>query len=69
MKVRDLCERVFWTAVSAGLAAVPSAALFDVASWKLAALVGAAAAVNAVLIVARWRLSVLPDPGDGLGLR
>lgn len=66
MKIRDTIERVFWSTVAAALGAVPSAALFDVETWKLAASAGVTGAVTAVLVYARYRLKVLPDPGDGL---
>lgn len=66
MKFRDAIERIFWTAVAAAGAAVTGAALFDVESWRAAAMAATAAAIDAVLLVARWRLSVLPNPGAGL---
>lgn len=31
-----------------------------------AAVAGLGALINAVLVIARWRLSVLPNPGEGL---
>lgn len=67
VKVRDLLERVWWTFVAAVGAAAPVAAFLDVEAWKAAVFAGATAAVNAVTVIARWRLSVLPDPGAGLG--
>lgn len=66
MKFRDAIERIFWTAVAAAGAAVTGAALFDVESWRAAAMAATAAAIDAVLVIARWRLSVLPNPGAGL---
>lgn len=70
IRIRDLIERVLWTAVAAGLGALVAAPLVDLATLEAAAVAAAAAAVNAVLVIARWRLSVLPDPGGGLpGLR
>lgn len=66
MKLRDALERIFWTAVAAAGGAVAGAALFDVETWRAAAMAACAAAVDAVLLIARWRLSVLPNPGAGL---
>lgn len=66
MSIRDTAERLFWTTVAGAGSAVVSAPLFDVATWKLAAAAGIAALINGVLLVARARLKVLPDPGEGL---
>lgn len=66
MKFRDAIERIFWTAVAAAGGAVAGAAIFDVEAWKAAASAACAAAIDAVLVIARWRLSVLPNPGAGL---
>ena len=66
MKFRDAIERIFWTAVAAAGGAVAGAAIFEVEAWKAAASAACAAAIDAVLVVARWRLSVLPNPGTGL---
>lgn len=66
MKFRDAIERIFWTAVAAAGGAVAGAAIFDVEAWKAAASAACAAAIDAVLLIARWRLSVLPNPGAGL---
>ena len=60
---RDLAERCWWTFVAALLATAPSAdLLFDVAAWKGAIVAGVVALVNAVLLVARYRLSFLKTP-------
>lgn len=66
MNLRDTIERTVWTFVAAALAALPSAAMLDVAAWKAAAVAGIAAVVNFVLLLARYRLSILPNPGEGL---
>lgn len=66
MNVLDLLERVLWTAISAAAAAAIAVPVLDADAAKAAIAVGITAAVNAVLVVARWRLSILPNPGDGL---
>lgn len=66
MKIIDALERLLWTFIAAALGSLSGAALFGVAVWKAAALAGLTAVANAVLIFARWRLSVLPNPGNGL---
>jgi hypothetical protein len=66
MNWRDTLERLVWTFIAAALGAVGAAAVFDVDAWKAAAMAGSTAVVNFVLIVARSRLSQLPDPGAGL---
>lgn len=68
MNFRDTIERLFWTVVAAagGALIAPAVFGFDVSALEAAAIAGAGAGVNFVTIVARKRLSVLPDPGDGL---
>lgn len=66
MKLRDFLERLFWTIVVAGLASAASAALFDIEAWKAAAMTGLAAGIQCVIVFGRYRLSVLPNPGEGL---
>lgn len=66
MRWRDLIERVFWTAVAAAGAALPATIVFDLKVWESAAAVALTAAINAVTVIARNRLSSLPDPGEGL---
>ena len=66
IRARDLAERTFWTAVAAGCAALVGVALFDIDAWRAAGAAAATAVVNAVLVIARYRLSFLPDPGAGL---
>lgn len=70
IRVRDLLERIVWTAVAAALTAVVGAPILDVEAWRAAAFAGGTAAATAVLVIARWRLAILPDPGAGLpGIR
>lgn len=66
--IRDLLERLVWTFVSAFLGALVGASVLDldVDAVQAAALAGLGAAANALTIFARWRLSVLPNPGEGL---
>lgn len=74
--IRDSLERIFWTAVVTGLTSAPvTQVAVSIAGGSLdglatAGLALAAAffggAVNAVLLIARERLSVLPNPGGGL---
>lgn len=66
MKTRDFLERLFWTFTVTALANVLGAALLDIEAWKMAAVTGAAAVFDAITIFGRWRLSVLPNPGQGL---
>lgn len=66
---RDTIERLFWSFVAAfggGLAAPALVPSIDVSAIQAAALAGVAAVVNAVTLLARWRLSVLPDPGHAV---
>lgn len=83
--VRDLLERVFWTFVAAFLASLlgtpaliavleaASGATIDISALQAAVvaavLAGLAAVANLILVIARWRLSVLPNPGDGFTRR
>lgn len=82
IRARDLAERVFWSFVSGFLGSLLATPVMldvieNVAKVEIdvttmgavvisAAFAGFTAAANAVLVVARWRLSVLPDPGEGL---
>lgn len=66
VRVRDLAERVVWTAISAGLGVLTISGVIDVSALEAAFAAAASALVNALLVIARWRLSVLPDPGAGL---
>lgn len=68
MRFRDLAERVFWTGLSAFLGVLSGNALlsWDVGVLEAALAAGLGGVVNAILVIGRWRLSVLPDPGEGL---
>lgn len=69
--LRDTLERLFWTFVAAFLGTLVGTAVLDlgVSSLQAAAVAGLGAVANAVLLLARWRLSVLPNPGEGLTKR
>jgi hypothetical protein len=62
-RLRDIVERVWWAFVVGSLTNLAGVTLLGVAAWKGAVLAGLTAVINAVLAIARWRLSVLPDPG------
>ena len=66
IRLVDLAERVLWTVVASGLGALAAFALVDIDALQGAAVAGLAGGINAVLVIARWRLAVLPDPGAGL---
>jgi hypothetical protein len=82
IRARDLVERVFWTFVSGFLSALLGTPLIQAvienvakvqidvsalgAALIAATFAGFAAAANVVMVIARWRLSVLPDPGAGM---
>lgn len=66
IRFRDLLERVWWTVVAAGLSTLAGLALIDLDAIQAAAITALSGGINAILVIARWRLSVLPDPGAGL---
>lgn len=66
MKLRDTIERLVWTVVAAFFGNLAAGAVFDVDVVMAAGMAAFTAFVNFVLIVARARLAVLPDPGNGL---
>lgn len=73
VRLPDLAERMVWTFIAAFTSALVSPPLAQAAGVHLsisaldaAVLAGMSAVVNFVSVVARWRLSVLPDPGAGL---
>lgn len=69
MNIRDLAERLVWTVVAAfGGGLVGSGIDWPISldAWDAARLAALTAGINFVLIVARQRLAVLPDPGQGL---
>ena len=65
MNLQDTLERMLWTIIAASGSSVLAATALDVDAGKAAAVAGITAAINFVTIVARQRLSVLPDPGAG----
>lgn len=73
VKVADLAERLVWTFVAAFTSALASPPLAQAAGVDLslsafdaAFLAGTSAGANFLTVIARWRLSILPDPGAGL---
>lgn len=70
MNLRDTIERLFWTFVASfvGALAVGGTGIdgLSIDGLTAAALAGGAAVLNLVLLIARARLAVLPDPGAGL---
>lgn len=66
MKWNQILERLFWVFISAAAGTLAGAAVFDLPAWQAAAMAGFAAIANALTQIARWRLSVLPNPGEGL---
>lgn len=66
MNAAAFLERVVWTFVQAFCAGLVGIPLFDIDAWQAAALAGLAAVINVLTQFARYRLSVLPDPGGGL---
>lgn len=63
---RDFAERWVWTVIVAGLGNLAGAALFDVDAWKMSAATGIAAGLQVIATFGRYRLTVLPNPGEGL---
>ncbi len=73
VRITDLFERMVWTFIAAFTSALVSPPLADAVGVTLsinaldaAVLAGVSSVVNFFTVVARWRLSVLPDPGAGL---
>ena len=66
MNLRDTAERLFWTLVAAFLGALTVSDLLDISAQQAAIAAAASAGANFLLLVARARLSVLPEPGEGL---
>lgn len=66
MNLSQTLERLVWTAVAAGGASLATGPLFGVTPWQSAGVAAASAAINYLTLVARKRLSILPDPGEGL---
>jgi hypothetical protein len=66
VNLRDTAERLFWTLVAAFLGALGVSDVLDISTVDAALAATAAAGVNFLLLIARARLAVLPDPGAGL---
>lgn len=66
MKIRDTLERLVWTVIAACLGALPASPVLGEELWKMEAAAAFTAASTFILLVARSRLSVLPEPGAGL---
>ena len=73
LRLADLAERLVWTFVPPSprpLVSPPPAEAAGVemslSTLDAAFVAGTSAVVNFLTVVARWRLSVLPDPGMGL---
>jgi hypothetical protein len=66
MNLRDTAERLWWTLVAAFLGALGVSDVLDISALDAALAATAAAGVNFLLLVARARLAVLPEPGEGL---
>lgn len=64
--VRDFLERLFWTLVVTSSSGMVASSLLDIEVWKVAAMNGLAAVIQAVVVFGRYRLSILPNPGEGL---
>lgn len=68
MNFRDTIERLFWTLIAAFLGALTVSDLLDITAVQAGITAAASAGANFILLVARARLAVLPDPGEGLPL-
>ncbi len=73
VRLADLAERLLWTFVAAFTSALVSPPLAQAAGVELslsaleaAFLAGTSAVVSFLTVIARGRLSILPDPGSGL---
>lgn len=66
MNIPQILERLFWSAVAAGGGALIGVPLLGVEPWQAAGIAALGALVNGLTQIARYRLSVLPNPGDGL---
>lgn len=66
MNLRDTAERLVWTVIAAAGGGLIAGPVLGVTTWQAAGTAALTAAVNFVTIAARKRLTVLPDPGQGL---
>lgn len=67
-KTRDFLERLVWTfVVTTTTTTIGNGILgLDLELWKMAALQGVGAVIQSIVLLARYRLSMLPSPGEGL---
>lgn len=70
---RDIAERIFWTFIAGFLGALTAPPLAQAIGMDLsmtavesAFVAGVASVATFLLALARWRLSVLPDPGSAV---
>lgn len=66
IRTRDMLERLLWTFIVAVLTNFVGVVVIDIEAWKAAVLAGIAAVVQLVVSIGRWRLKVLPDPGQAI---
>ena len=66
MNFRDMAERLVWTLIAAFLGALGVSDMIDISAVQAGITAAASAGVNFILLVARARLAVLPEPGAGL---
>ena len=82
IRARDLAERLVWTFIAAFLSSLLGAPVvldviesvanvtIDISAGQAALIsatfAGLTAVGNFLLLIARWRLAVLPNPGEGL---
>lgn len=68
MKLRDTVERLFWTALAAFTGSLSAGAIFsyNMGVVRAAGIAAVGTLINGITVLARQRLSVLPDPGEGL---
>lgn len=66
MNIRDTAERLVWTVIAAAGGGLIAGPILGVTTWQAAGTAALTAGVNFVTILARKRLAVLPDPGEGL---
>lgn len=65
---RDIGERLAWTFIAAFVGQLVGVAALnlDVTAIQSAAVAGLGAVATGILGIARWRLSVLPDPASAV---
>jgi len=68
VQIRQTVEALVWTIVAAGGSSLIGGPLLGISPWKAAVLAGGAAAVEFISRLARTRLNVLPNPGEGMSI-